>query len=69
MHPFELVLLKLGITGTKWICSPACTELDHVVMDWAAQLFGLSEDFHNATRVGGGVIQVSGTIRCFGGSI
>lgn len=30
-------------------------------MDWAAKLFGLSEDFHNTTHVGGGVIQVSET--------
>ncbi|KAF9648552.1 aromatic-L-amino-acid decarboxylase [Thelephora ganbajun] len=43
--------------GFNWICSPACTELENVVMDWAAQLFGLSEDFYNTTQVGGGVIQ------------
>lgn len=30
-------------------------------MDWAAKLFGLSEDFLNTTQVGGGVIQVSET--------
>jgi len=28
-------------------------------MDWSAKLFGLSEAFHNASQVGGGVIQVS----------
>lgn len=27
-------------------------------MDWAAKLYGLSEDFYNSTNVGGGVIQV-----------
>jgi len=31
------------------------------MMDWAAKLFGLSEDFYNTTQVGGGVIQVSET--------
>lgn len=35
-------------------------------MDWAAKLFGLSEDFYNTTRVGGGVIQVSRTARSGG---
>ena len=30
-------------------------------MDWAAKLFGLSEEFHNTTQTGGGVIQVSRT--------
>lgn len=47
--------------GTQWICSPACTELEAVVMDWAARLFGLSEDFYNTSQVGGGVIQASRT--------
>ena len=28
-------------------------------MDWAANLYGLSEAFYNSTNVGGGVIQVS----------
>jgi len=32
-------------------------------MDWAAKLFGLSEEFYNTTQVGGGVIQVSRTPR------
>ena len=27
-------------------------------MDWAAQLLGLSPEFHNSSGVGGGVIQV-----------
>lgn len=40
------------------MCSPACTELENITMDWAAQLYGLSKDFHNSTNVGGGVIQV-----------
>jgi len=42
----------------QWSCSPACTELEAIVMDWAANLLGLSDDFKNASGVGGGVIQV-----------
>lgn len=43
----------------QWDCSPACTELEAVVMDWSAKLFGLDEIFLNEKGVGGGVLQVS----------
>jgi aromatic-L-amino-acid/L-tryptophan decarboxylase len=46
------------------MCSPACTELENVTMDWMAKLYGLSEDFYNSTHVGGGVIQVSRSTVC-----
>jgi len=39
------------------ISSPACTELEMVVMDWLAKLLNLPEDFLS-TGKGGGVIQV-----------
>ena len=42
----------------QWICSPACTELEQVVLDWCAKLFGLSEDFYISSKKGGGVIIV-----------
>ena len=42
----------------QWFASPACTELEAVVMDWAAKMFGLDGVFWNANEVGGGVIQV-----------
>jgi len=44
------------------MCSPACTELENITMDWAAELYGLSPDFLNSAHVGGGVIQVSQVI-------
>ncbi|KAF8629833.1 hypothetical protein AX15_003200 [Amanita polypyramis BW_CC] len=43
--------------GFNWSSSPACTELEVIVMDWAAQLLGLSPAFLNSSGVGGGVIQ------------
>lgn len=52
---------RADTSGTQWMCSPACTELENITMDWAAKLYGLSEDFYNSTNVGGGVIQVSQT--------
>jgi histidine decarboxylase len=44
--------------------SPACTELEAVVMDWLAKMIGLPNDFlhSHADTNGGGVIQVSRTI-------
>ena len=42
----------------KWSASPACTELEAVVMDWAAEMLGLDATFHNISGTGGGVIQV-----------
>ena len=43
---------------SQWFASPACTELEAIVMDWAAKMFGLHSIFWNANGVGGGVIQV-----------
>ncbi len=43
---------------TQWLASPACTELEALVMDWAAKMFGLQSVFWNANEVGGGVMQV-----------
>ncbi|KAF4620333.1 hypothetical protein D9613_000357 [Agrocybe pediades] len=45
--------------GFNWSCSPACTELEAIVMDWAADLLGLSDAFKNSSGVGGGVIQTT----------
>lgn len=41
----------------NWVCGPACTELEAIVMDWLAQALGLPEcyTFGGSTK-GGGVI-------------
>lgn len=46
----------------NWLCSPACTELEIVVMDWVAQALGLPKCFMSTDKKvegmqGGGVIQ------------
>lgn len=43
----------------NWLASPACTELEQVVMDWGAKLFGLGDHFLCKSKVGGGVIQTT----------
>ncbi|XP_059618566.1 3,4-dihydroxyphenylacetaldehyde synthase 2 [Phlebotomus argentipes] len=56
----ELLSSGFGIVGFNWICSPACTELEVIVMDWLGKLLGLPEEFLNCHNgPGGGVIQGS----------
>ena len=44
----------------NWLCSPACTELETVVMDWLVKAFALPETYLSTSENGGGgVIQGS----------
>ncbi len=52
----ELLSAGLGVQGMLWATSPACTELETLVMDWLAEMLGLPEAFLS-TGTGGGVIQ------------
>ncbi|WP_410810869.1 pyridoxal-dependent decarboxylase [Micromonospora sp. 067-2] len=54
----DLVSSGLGVQGMLWATSPACTELETVMMDWLAQLLDLPQRFRS-TGTGGGVIQDS----------
>ncbi|MEU7851691.1 pyridoxal-dependent decarboxylase [Micromonospora parva] len=54
----DLVSAGLGVQGMLWATSPACTELETVMMDWLARLLDLPQRFHS-TGTGGGVIQDS----------
>lgn len=60
-NTFESVLADMlagSVTnpGFNWACSPACTELEMLVMDWAAKLFGLDPTFYVESKSGGGVL-------------
>ncbi|KAJ2817228.1 hypothetical protein GGI24_005468, partial [Coemansia furcata] len=51
-----------NIVGFNWICSPAATELETVVMDWLGKLVGLDKRYMSIKNdgtegTGGGVIQ------------
>ncbi|WP_433649782.1 pyridoxal-dependent decarboxylase [Micromonospora zamorensis] len=54
----DLVSSGLGVQGMLWATSPACTELETVMMDWLAHLLDLPQRFRS-TGSGGGVIQDS----------
>ncbi|KAJ2717241.1 hypothetical protein H4S00_004371 [Coemansia sp. D1744] len=58
----DMVSSMFSIIGFNWICSPAATELETVVMDWLGKLIGLDSRFmaikeDGTEGDGGGVIQ------------
>ncbi len=54
----ELVTAGLAVNGMVWATSPACTEIETVVLDWLVELLGLPVRFRSESQ-GGGVIQDS----------
>jgi aromatic-L-amino-acid decarboxylase len=54
----ELVSAALAVNGMLWATSPACTELEMVVLDWLVELLGLPVHFRFSGS-GGGVIEDS----------
>ena len=54
----DLWSAALTAPAFNWICSPAVTELETIVLDWLAQILALPEVFHSKGK-GGGVIQGS----------
>ncbi|KAH7921280.1 hypothetical protein BV22DRAFT_1198315 [Leucogyrophana mollusca] len=55
----ELYATSASNPGFNWSASPACTELEAIVTDWAAKLLGLDAAFYNSSEVGGGVVQTT----------
>ncbi|CAB3364092.1 Hypothetical predicted protein [Cloeon dipterum] len=51
----------IGCIGFSWAASPACTELETIVLDWLGQAIGLPKEFlaFSEGSKGGGVIQGS----------
>src|SRR6266404_3277091 len=52
----DLLSSVLGVQGMLWATSPACTELETLVLDWLVPALGLPQKFLS-TSTGGGVIQ------------
>ncbi len=55
----ELASAGLGVQGMSWVTSPACTEIETLMLDWMLELLGLPERFHSQSATGGGVIHGS----------
>lgn len=54
----ELLSAGLGVQGMLWETSPACTELETLMLDWLVSALGLPDRFVS-TGSGGGVLQDS----------
>jgi aromatic-L-amino-acid decarboxylase len=54
----DLAAAGLGVNGMSWATSPACTEVETLMLDWMAELLGLPDRFRS-NGPGGGVIQGS----------
>jgi len=52
----DLLSSGLDVQGMLWATSPACTDLETLVLDWLVPALGLPEKFLS-TSTGGGVIQ------------
>ena len=55
----ELASAGLGVQGMSWVTSPACTELETLMLDWMRELLALPPHFASTSAAGGGVIQGS----------
>ena len=70
-HTYVFVYSCIRVSRLTWrtlrllqASSPACTELETIVMDWLGKMLGLPGEFlhSNKTTMGGGVIQVCHSI-------
>jgi len=55
----DLLTAGLGVQGMSWVTSPACTEVETLMLDWMHELLGLPSSFRSTSANGGGVIQGS----------
>jgi aromatic-L-amino-acid decarboxylase len=53
----ELLSAGLGVQGMSWVTSPACTEVETLMLDWMQELLDLPASFRSTSATGGGVIQ------------
>ncbi|KAE8391202.1 pyridoxal phosphate-dependent transferase [Aspergillus alliaceus] len=56
----EMYSAAFNAPAFNWLCSPACTELETIVLDWVAQALNLPKCFLSSSEnKGGGVLQNS----------
>ncbi|KAL0269929.1 UNVERIFIED_CONTAM: hypothetical protein PYX00_007509 [Menopon gallinae] len=57
----DIITGVLGCAGSSWLSSPACTELETIVLDWLGKAMSIPPHFIYSTpgSTGGGVIQCS----------
>ena len=58
----DMISDAIGCVGFSWAASPACTELEIIMLDWIGKMIGLPQEFlcySDPNSTGGGVIQGS----------
>ncbi|XP_037903093.1 histidine decarboxylase isoform X2 [Hermetia illucens] len=57
----DMLADAINCLGFTWASSPACTELETIVMNWLGKMIGLPDEFlhTSGTSKGGGVIQTT----------
>ncbi|XP_064642633.1 aromatic-L-amino-acid decarboxylase-like [Lineus longissimus] len=55
----DMLSNAIGCVGFSWAASPACTELECIVLDWLGKMIGLPNMFLHEHGSGGGVLQGS----------
>ncbi|KAK4885855.1 hypothetical protein RN001_002126 [Aquatica leii] len=57
----DMLADAINCLGFTWASSPACTELEMIVMNWLGKMIGLPDDFLHTRNdsTGGGVIQTT----------
>ncbi|ESN98402.1 hypothetical protein HELRODRAFT_101612 [Helobdella robusta] len=50
---------SIACVGFSWAASPACTELEILMLDWLAKMINLPQKFLHVSGAGGGVLQGS----------
>jgi aromatic-L-amino-acid decarboxylase len=43
----EMLSGMFNVVGFNWICSPACTELETIVLDWMAKVINSNDHAHH----------------------
>ncbi|GAB6023817.1 hypothetical protein CHUAL_014223 [Chamberlinius hualienensis] len=63
----DMLADAINCLGFTWASSPACTELESLVMDWLGKMIGLPEEFLHSKpdSKGGGVIQTTASEATF----
>ncbi|XP_064645172.1 histidine decarboxylase-like [Lineus longissimus] len=63
----DMLADAINCLGFTWASSPACTELETIVMDWLGKMIGLPQEFlhSNEQTMGGGVIQTTASESTF----
>ncbi|XP_050395851.1 histidine decarboxylase [Patella vulgata] len=63
----DMLANGIGCLGFTWASSPACTELETIVMDWLGKMIGLPSVFlhSNQQTMGGGVLQTTASNATF----